>query len=523
MMGPLGSKTRNAVLALVALATLVLAGCGGSGGSGGSGDSTAAIKTGGTLRVGMGAEISNLTPSAPETIGAPEIYAVDQINETLYRASSEGKVFPWLVKSGKPSADGLTWTFELKPGIKFSDGKPLTAEDVVFSLEQARKCVNYSFVYEPIKSIKATSPSTVVIKVEKPVPAMEANLALYAAAIVPKNYGGLSEKAFGQHPTGTGPFMFESWQKGKALTLAKNPNYWNQGEPKLDKLVFIGIQEDSSRLAQLRSGDIDMAFGPEFSQLKTIESTPGLKLSDYALNSAEFIAYNVDSKLFSNPKAREAANLAIDRESIVKVAFGGYGELGGSWLAPTLPYWTEIEPTEHNLTKSKEVLAEAEKEGADPSFTLKYSSGGVVQRTEAQIIQSNLKEAGFQVDLEPVDPTVILEQVATEEYGAFLTPIISDIPDPSELVGLYAGGLEGIFTHPKNLEELQKLGAKAETEQDSTKRGELYAEFQEMVAEEENLSTLGYSPQLFAMKDNVEGYEPVSAGGPWFAQVGFAE
>jgi peptide/nickel transport system substrate-binding protein len=230
-------RTRFGALAaaMALIITVVVAGCGGGGtsggGSAGGGGSTAGsepeakAKPGGTLTIADQGEALTLDPT--KIIENNSIHVVTQIVEPLFKANAEGTIEPWLAESMKVSPDHKTWTVTLRKGIDFSNGQPLTAADVVFSLENVIKSEFWGFMFEGIAAVKESSPSTVVITTKKPTAKLEGPLSLpFAAAIIPKDFGGEAEKEFAQKPIGTGPFVVASWKHGEAVTLEKNDNYW---------------------------------------------------------------------------------------------------------------------------------------------------------------------------------------------------------------------------------------------------------------------------------------------------------
>jgi peptide/nickel transport system substrate-binding protein len=513
---------RNAAVALFAMAAFVFAGCGSNGGSSGTTSDSAPSK-GGTLNISIGGEIEGLDPSEE---GQPQsIDVLSQIFEPLFRTNRDNEVIPWLVESTKRSADGLTFTFELKKGIKFSSGKPLTAEDVVFSLNRVRKSIARSFMYESIAKTQATGPTTVVVTLKYPVAAFETQLSLFATGIVPKDFEGRSAKDFfNNDPVGTGPFMVGSWKRGESITLERNPNYWRPSEPLLDRVVFVSVPDAASRVSQLRAGELDVIGSPEFAQIESIESSPGLEVGVYAMSRSDYFLLDVANPLFANPKVREAVNLAIDREGIVQATLAGRGKPGASYLGPDILYHNPNIPVpEQNLEKAKELLAEGLAEsGASPSFALKFVSTLSFFREAAQIVQRNLNDIGFDVSLEPTGEAAIFEEVESEEFGGYLSYYYSDIVDPSQQVSTIAGGAEAYWTHPKNLKEVMKLSTEAEAELNPSKRRQLYYHIQDVVGAENNILTMDYQPFIWALNEDVAGMKVNVTNLPWLAEVGFS-
>ena len=512
-----------------------LTGCGGSDSSGSStAGSSGPIKKGGTLHFAQVGETSTLNPFGPSGSEVQTVTVFAQINETLFKLNNNNeKVEPWLVSKYEKSADDREWTLHLRPGVKFSNGKPMTAEDVVFTIEVAKKSIAWATTTEPITKITATSPSTVVLKCEKPVPAMPALLSLYALGIVPKNYEagasfeiangqGKAEEAFYKNPIGTGPFMLGSWKHGQSLTLVPNPDYWGK-PPYLESVAFDTVPNSNSRTAQLKGGELDVIAEPPWSQLPAIESTPGLGVYSFEDGLADFVILNLKKGVFKDPKAREAVNLALNRDDIVKGALSGFGQTAFSLMPLALPYADKsLKPPARDVAKAKELLDEAVKAtGESPSFSLVALSGDSYATAASQIIQQNLEEAGFKVTIQPQEEATLSELLVSGETDAVLLYTVAGIPDPIEIFSGYSSS-EGFFSGADTT-EVEKLNKEAATEPNPEKRRELYYEIQELVAKENSVVVIDNKPWAFALSDEVGGFAAGLTGIPWLAEVGFAE
>ena len=397
----------------------------------------------------------------------------------------------------------------------------MTAADVVFSLEAARHSLYYASLYEAIDKIKATSASTVVITTAKPLPAMLSDLSLFAASIVPKNYGGVSQKEFGEHPVGTGPFKLAEWNHGQSVTVVRNSFYWRPDRPYLDKVIFHGDPDDNSRIAQLRSGGLDASTTPAFSQIAGLEQAPGIRVGEYAKGITDTVTLNAHAPEFEDVRVREAVSLAIDREALIEVALSGHGEPAGAWLPPVVLYHdTSIKPTAHDVAKAKQLLAEAVKDGADPSFTLLSEAGSTYAGLASQIIQQNLQEAGFNVKLQPLDQSALYGQIGAGEFDAALNYLYPLVLDPSELASYYIAS--NGFGNGAPMGEYTKLNEAASVETNSGKRRQLYYEIQELVDQQKYMLPLDYQPYTWALQEAVSGFEVTPLNIIWLGDAGFS-
>ena len=523
MRRPALSTIRLAAFALLALAALVIAGCGGGGSDGSSGatGSEAPPQSGGTLRISQGEEVINLDPLVGTD--ASSINIISQINEPLFKVNADGKNEPWLVTNVKTSTDQKVWTLQLRQGVKFSSGDPMTSADVLFTLEQARKSSIWEGLLAGISKVEAPSPSTIVITNSTPAPELDAVLSQWSFGIVPKDYGGVSEKAFAQHPIGTGPFMLGPWKRGESITLEKNPGYWEKGQPYLDEVAFRTVASPESRVSQLKGGELGVIYAPPWSQVAAIESTPELQFAESPLGYVEFLILNSRVPLFQNDKVREAVDLAVDREGIVSATLGGHGEPAGAWIPPAVPNSAAevIEPTAQDVGQAKKLLGEAVKEGVDPTFTLLSNAENAFWGTAAQIVQQNLEEVGFKVNIKSVDEASRLELLGAGNFEAGALEVYDATPSPAELFGYY-NAYEGVYSGIDTT-KTTKLAEQAQSEVDPQKRQELWFQIQEILNEERFVVPLTYSPYPWAFRDEVSGFKIAPTGIFWLAETGLGE
>jgi peptide/nickel transport system substrate-binding protein len=512
------------VLALLSIAISV-AGCGsggksGTGGGGGTtgGGSSAKPTQGGNLSVSLGAEFLGLTPSTAFTL--EDVNVESQIFETLFKENFEGKVVPWLLEGFKATKNDTVWTMRLKKGVDFSTGKPMTAADVVWSLERSEEVETLAGITEGWK-LAAPSSSTVVLTTPKPTPELPELLSRWGFGVMPKGWDGGSEKEFNAHPIGTGPFEFVSWKKGEALTLGKNPHYWMPDRPYLDEVVYRTVQNPESRTSQLRGGELDMAEAPPFPEIESLEQTPDLAVDASALGTEWFLVLNNETPLFENQKAREAVDYALDRESMVDLALHGQGEPMNSYLTPSTPdYDASLPAPEHNAERAKELLAEAVAEGVKPTFAISAISESPFWTQAVQIAQANLEEAGFTVSIKKADLSSVIDELEGAEFDAAAIMNYGK-SSPAELLAFY-NATRGSFANV-DTKALEKLLSEAQMETDAAKRTAIYARMQRMISEEHAVISVAYSPFIFARQGNIAGSFIGNTGILWLGETGFTK
>lgn len=509
-------------LLALAVASLSLAACGGgstatsgedSGGSGGE------ISQGGVLRWGLEGEPTSLYP--PKLIELVAGFVTTQIFESPLSVNAEGEVVPNLATSYKVSSDNLTWTLQFDGEATFSTGKPVTAEDAAFSFEQAMKSPYHAAPFENVSKVTAPSPKTMVIKLSKPTPPLSAILSGYGSSVFPSNFGGVSEKEFEQHPIGTGPYELTSWKRGQGIKLGPNKHYWKSGGPYLDEIDLTAAPEESSRLTQLRGGDLDFTKVAPVGAKTGVPDGSGIGIEASQQVNVDFLLLNQNQPLFKDPKVREAVNLAMDREGIIKTGTDERGELGAAYLPPAVPDSLEIEPPARDVEKAKSLIAEAEKSGVDTSFTINYYSfesyGGVV----GQILQQDLEEIGLHATVEPLDEAAMNEAFEKGDYDAAIGSYSPAYLDPSELTSFYLA-----FYAPGSGADVPaqtKLAEEAANETDPTKRSELYAQLQEIVNEDESLLVLDYQPLIYALNEEFSGVQLNGTGLPVLTEAALAK
>jgi peptide/nickel transport system substrate-binding protein len=517
---------RVAVAAAAVATAVLVVGCGG-GGTSSSGSSSSTGKASGEAKATAGGTLHFALESEPETLNPPAVIegsaliVLLEVAEGLYLFNEEGEVEPNLATNSKTSADGRIWTFTLAKGVKFSNGQAMTSKDVLFSLEQARHSPLYSGFYEDIASISAPNPGTITIKTKEPAPALPAQLASYTADVIPANFGGVSAKEFGQKPIGTGPFQVASWHRGGELVLEQSPSYWKSTKPHLESIVFTAVTDETSRLSQIRGGQLDMTKATPLAVKTGVAPGSGVRVEETAQTIVDYLLLNQNNPSFEDPRMREAINLAVDRQGLIKAATDGKGQEGASYLPPATTYSTELKPPARDEAKAKTLAAEAIVAGADPSFTIRYYNFDAYSALASQVIQQNLEEIGLTVKLLPLDEAALNELLETGEYEAVLGLYYPALSDPSEITQFY---LSFYASHNgADVKAQTKVAGEALTEIDSKKRAALYAELQKMVAEEESMLVLNYQPIVYPVQEKVTGIQFDPVGNVLLRTAGFAE
>ncbi len=501
------NKARVAAAAAIAAAAIVLAGCSsGSGGAASAGSGKPA--SGGNLVIARAADASSLNNTT--VFDNNSIFVLQQIMEPLFTVSNDGKtVKPWLARSYSVSSDKLTYTIKLRKGVDFSNGTPMTAADVKFSIDQDTKTGSdgWGYINSAIKEVKALDRSTVEIDLKYAWAPILADLSLFSNAIVPNNYGGESQESFYQHPVGTGPFKWDEWKKGQYLKLTKNTHYWQKGKPYLDSVRWNVVPDANTRKLQVQGGQADVDEYPDWSSFASLKSTPGVVATAFPSTEIDYIAFNQKRAPFNDVHVRQAISDAIDRKALVKAVLYGNGKPANSLLAPGVPYYDGTDGQKYDLTAAKQALAQSSVPNGF-STSLLIASGNANQAAVAQILQSELKPLGIDLKITQLDPTANHQAREDSDFDMAYSAWTMDIPDPDEWTSFAvdpAGGANSAFTFYDNPQVIS-LNEQAQKEIDSSKRQKLYSQLQRQTAQDAFLAYLYYPPYAYATTDKTKGF-----------------
>ncbi|HZB30763.1 MAG TPA: ABC transporter substrate-binding protein [Streptosporangiaceae bacterium] len=481
---------------------------------GSSSDVSAAKKKGGDLVIVRAQDSVNMDKTT--VFSNASLWVYQQMYETLVAMTDDGQgVKPWLAESYQMSADNLSCTLKLRPGVKFHNGQPLTSADVKFSIDESSKTKGgWEFINAAIKEVEAPDPLTVVVRTKYPWAPLLADLSCPNNGVIPKDYGGKTAKEFYQAPIGTGPFMWGTWQKGSALTLKKNPSYWQQGKPYLDTVTWKVVPDSNARALQLQAGQAHINEAPPFSSLTQVKNTPGLKVNLFPSTKTDYILMNQTKKPYDDVHVRRAISHAIDRQALVKNILFGNGTPANSFMMPAAPYYDKNAPgLGYDMVKAKQEMALS---SVPQGFTTTYlaQSGDAMDASIAQILQASLKQLGITMKIQNVDPSAhhdLTDKLQYEIAHAYWT---MDLADPDELVQYALDPESGgrSFNTGMNDPELIDLVHKAQREFDKTKRQDLYNQIQAKAAETAFLGFLFYSPFPYSQSDKVSGFKALPTG-----------
>lgn len=505
----------GAVIAVAAAAAMVLGGCStASSGSSAAGANGKPAK-GGDLTIARSADIISMDKT--DTFDNNSLRVMEQIMEPLFMVSPDGKKLePWLATGYTISKDQLTYTINLRKGVKFSNGTPMTAADVKFSIDQdsASGAAGWGFINAAIKQVTAVNTSTVQITVKHAWGPLIADLSLFSNGIIPDNYGGKTAAQFYNAPVGTGPFVWDYWKKGQSLKLTKNPHYWQTGKPYLNSVTWTVVPDSNTRKLQLQGNQIDIDDTPDWSSLASLKTTPNVNATTFPSTQLDYIAFNENRAPFNDVHVRAAISHATDRNAMVKAVLFGNGTPANSMLSPGTPYYDKnAEGATYNVANAKAEMAQSSKPNGFTT-TLLIQSGNPNQSSIAQIMQSELKAIGITMNIQQLDPTANKQARLAGNFDMSWNEWTMDIPDPDEWTSWAVdptGGSNSAFTGYNNSKVIA-LNSQAAAETDTTQRTSLYDQVQQQASKDAFLDYLFYSPYVFASTTSVHGFHVTPLG-----------
>jgi peptide/nickel transport system substrate-binding protein len=461
-----------------------------------------------TFRLGVAGDALTVDPIASSD--NPSIWTELLIYDQLVRPSRDGtKLEPGIAKSWTVSPDGKEFRFNLREDAKFSDGEPVTAADVAFSLKRAAgEKSEWGRFFRPITSYEVLDDHTIVMKLEKPFTPILNNLAMFSASILPAKLVEQQGAAFFDHPVGSGPFILKSWSRGQKQDLVKNPNYWEKGKPALDGATIEVVPEDNARVLKLKAGELDAIIGLPFNQAEALKSDPNVEVGVASVFRIDLVQLNTTKKPFDNLAVRQALNYAVDKDAIIKGILRGNAEPAISSIPVMAYHNTDLKPYRLDLDKAKALLAQG---GVPNGFktTMLVPAGDLTARQLASAIQASLKKIGVDVELQTIEGS---SQFSTTKSGNFemsLSYATSDTIDPDQLVGFTAVNPEraNAFHTQWKSERVNELYALERTTLDGPERGKQFKEIEALVHEGAPFIFLHTPSEPYASRKNVSGFE----------------
>ena len=437
---------------------------------------------------------------------------------TLFSSDMDMQPQPDLAESYE-NVDESTWHFKIKEGVKFHNGDTMTVDDVVASLQWAQGFAEVNLYNKNFVSISKVDDSTVEIKTDGPDAMVLLNLCHHGNAIVPKKLIDEGHD-FNTEPIGTGPYKLVEWKRGDSLTFEAFEDFY-KGAPKIKNMTWKIIPEGSSRTIALEAGEIDFIVEVEAMDADRLKENSDLKVISFEHTSHNWLMLNNEKPGLDNQNVRHAINSAIDKESVVTVAYNGLAT--PSWTATPSNFagTTNENADTYDVEKAKQYLEESGVDPASVKFSIICSDD--TKKRAGEVVQANLKEIGINCEIESMDLATYLSATAEGDYTAAIGGYTS-----SDLLSYVVGVYHSSSINASNKTRLNDTEVDALIDQAKTTldKDERVAIFEKLSARLNLLCSQAplYQPlTLRAYKAGLEGVEVSDSGTIYFENVYWAE
>jgi peptide/nickel transport system substrate-binding protein len=468
-----------------------------------------------TLRIGLAEDPDVLDPSIARTYVGRIVFA--SFCDKLFDIDEKLDIVPQLALSHETSADGKEVTIKLRGGVKFHDGEPFDAEAAKFSLDR-HLTLPTSFRKPELAAldhVDVVDPLTIRLVLKTPFSPLIAQLTDRAGMMVSPKAAKEAGEKFGLHPVCAGPYKFVERVQQDRIVLEKFADYWNKDNIFIDRVVFLPIVDSTVRLANLKSGGLDLIERVLATDIRDVRADPRLKLSSALELGYMGLTINVGNDrnkggLSQSEKVRQALDLSIDRDAVNQVVFNGEFTPGNQWVSPEHPYYQKTYPVpKRDVDKARALLKEA---GLPLPISVDLMvPKGPENEAVAQVLQSMAAETGFDLKIRLIEFATSFKQAQAGEFQAFLIGWSGRIdPDGNSFIFLHtkAPQNDGVYSNPqvdKGFEDARLIA-------DPAQRKAIYEKVTGQVLKDEPIIYLYHRKLLIAHTTRLEGYRPMPDG-----------
>jgi peptide/nickel transport system substrate-binding protein len=468
------------------------------------------------LRIGLGDDGDALDPTTSRFYTTRIVFA--SLCDKLFDIDEKMNIVPQLALGHETSADGKTVTIKLRPGVKFHDGEQFDAQAAKYSLERHLNMKGSFRKPEigSIDSVEVADPLTIKLHLKAPFSPLLAQLTDRAGMMVAPKAAEAAGDKFGLHPVCAGPYKFVERVQQDRIVVEKFADYWDKEHVFIDKITYLPIVDSTVRLANLRSGSLDLIERVLATDIKTVRDDPKLKLSKAVSLGWSGLLVNVangpkaDNPLGKDPRVRRALELSLDRDAINQVAFNGEFVPGNQWVSPQHPYYQAKFPIpKRDVAKAKALLEEA---GVKTPLAIDFMVNNTPDtRAVAEIVQSMAAEAGFDIKLRVTEAGTALKAAEDGDFQLYENTWSGRI-DPDGNTILYQACGSPLNTGHYCDEEVDAWHQEARATSDFAARKAAYEKITErFLASGWIIYT--YHPQvLIAYTNKLEGYRAMPDG-----------
>jgi len=465
----------------------------------------AVVKPGGNFVVGLATDPQSMDPAHT---GEPQARTVRNcVTEALFDLDASGKLIPRLAESWEQT-DATTYLLHLRQGIKFQDGTPFDAAAAKFNFDRMRDPATENVWASEITQLDAmevVDTNTVRLKTKQPfapalIPLYDVNgMQLSPTAV--QRWG----KDIGTHAVGTGPFKFVEYVKDDHVQLERNPDYWQQGQPKIDQLRFRVIPNDATRETELRSGGAQLVEYLPFQDVERLKGMNDIVVSEKPGFRVDWVEFQSEVEPGNNKLFRQAWNWLIDRDAIQNVVYRGTGAPGWDLLLPGTRFGdTNYKPTQRDVGKAKDLLQQS---GVKlPLDMTTYVEQDPVRQREVQILQANVADVGINLKVEVLD---VAAWNTRHKAGDFTMSLgwWGYRPDPDQYlpVNIRTGGSWNWARYAS--QAIDDLLQQEQVEQDDAKRIQIFRRIAEIMTEDAVYIPYHYGSNVKGISPKVQGFE----------------
>ena len=468
------------------------------------------------LRIGLGDDPDALDPTTSRTYTARIVFA--SICDKLFDIDDKLNIVPQLGLSHETSPDGKSLTIKLRPGVVFHDGEPFDAKAAKYSLD--RHLTMKGSFRKPelalVDSVEVVDPMTIRLNLKKPFSPLLAQLTDRAGMMVSPKAAEATGDKFALHPVCAGPYKFVERVQQDRIVVEKFDGYWNKDQVFIDRITYLPIVDATVRLANLRSGALDMIERVLATDIKTVRENAKLRLSKAVSIGWFGLLVNVDNgpasdnPLGKDARVRRAFDLAIDREALNQVVFNGEFVPGNQWVNPQHPYYQQKFPVpKRDLAQAKALMKEAGITGRIPIDYMVQNTPET--RSVAEVIQSMVAEAGFDLKIRVTEVATALKEGESGKFQLYQNTWSGRIdPDGNSIIYQACGA-------PQNMghycdKEVDALHEQARATNDPAERRKIYEKLTERFLANGWIFYLYHPQYLIAHTDRLEGFVPTQDG-----------
>jgi peptide/nickel transport system substrate-binding protein len=469
-----------------------------------------------SIRIGLAEDPDILDPTLARTYVGRIVFA--SICDKLFDIDEKLNAVPQLALSHETSADGKTVTIKLRPGVKFHDGEPLDAEAAKYSLER-HLTMKGSFRRSEISQIdkvEVVDPLTIALTLKSPFAPLIAALTDRAGMMVSPKAAKASDDKFGLNPVCAGPYKFVERVQQDRIVVEKFADYWDKANVKIDKITYVPITDSTVRLANLKSGQLDLIERALATDIKEIRATAGLKLATALELGYQGLTINVGKgdaakgPLGAHAKVRQALELAIDREALTQVVFNGEFKPGNQWINPENSFYqTSIPVPKRDVAKAKALIAEAGVTGPVPVDLMVPNNPEV--RQVAEVIQAMAAEAGFDVKIRVTEFATSLKEAEAGKYQAYMLAWSGRTDPDGNIISFSFTGAPNNYSGYSD-KDVDAALTEARTKNDLAQRKAAYLKATQKLSADLPIIYLYHRRVIIAHRDRLEGYKQMPDG-----------